>query len=762
MQETHQRTEKGIYQQYDKYRKLSVPLLKKYKLEDEFIYFNEESKVLDTIKVALPKAPAYDTIDGFGLPVEEQKWKAPEMPIRLRQLEANSDTIEKVYEVLEKNRASYEQEINWIRDQWDRRQNGYWLYINGVPTFMDGWHYFYCSFWKLDVGLPKYRERDREFFLFARFCYTDTTLPDGTDLFNRMCLGFNYPKHRREGATYKGACINYCITTSMNNVHGAIQSMDEPSGKKAYLEKYVNPWRKLPFFFRPYFSTSTNPQSGLKFDIPAKAITGRGSLIIKERGLESFIDYASTSKKEFYDGDKLVFYHDDETGKTKGEDVYKRHGVVKKCLTQANGREIHGFTIKTSTVGEMDSDGGKSFYTLCTDSMYGDRDANGQTKTGLYNFFISSWRGLDGFVDIFGNSIAEDPIEEDLWRIPKVTRDIYGKLIGARSYLTNKRLVYLESGEDDVEAQEKYEEEVRTFPFDFDECFISAGSGSGLNLVKIVNRMKILQFAKNMTRRGNYVLTNDKDKDSRVEWVDNNNGRWVISMDLEDVQTNQKYESNIWVEGKNVKTWKPRYPNKFTSSADPYAFGATESNRISKGAGGVFWNYDENLDDGKPIHDWLSHRTVVTYKNRPPNPDDYAEDMLLMSIYWGAMCYPEINIPLIWDHFKRRGYLGYLKYYTGPDGRKKKTPGFNARGPVQQQMFNAHKKYIELHAHRERHIEVLEECYSIKGVEELTSHDLFVAIGGCYMGTEIQVNERSNPDNNSKSDLSRFMRKRKY
>jgi len=107
----------------------------------------------------------------------------------------------------------------------------------------------YNSWWNLDIGLPEYRHRDRLFFLFARYCSTTTTATffwrifddDGgvqyfstetealrycgqnnilrqpengiweIDYGRRTCLGFNYPKHRREGATYKGSLINYEI-----------------------------------------------------------------------------------------------------------------------------------------------------------------------------------------------------------------------------------------------------------------------------------------------------------------------------------------------------------------------------------------------------------------------------------------------------------------------------------------------------------------------------------------------------------------------
>lgn len=752
-------SEFGIYSPY--VNKVKHSILKDYKPPDEFILFNDQSRILKTIKVRLPTPPPLSDIDGFGLPAREQRWNPPHIPIRLKELEKVCGTLEEIYDVLEHNYKSYETEINWIVEQWDRRLNGYWFFNNGKPTYIDGWHYFYLAYWNLDTGLPEYRSRDRTFFLFARFCYTDTTLPDGTDLGRRICLGFNYAKHRREGATFKGECINYEIVSRMKRVHGGIQSMDDTSAKKAYLEKLVAPWSKLPFFFKPFFTNSTNPQSGLKFDIPAKSITGKGSTLLKTEGLSSYIDFATTASRNFYDGDKLVFYHDDETGKVERENVDERHEVVRKCLVQGNNRSIHGFTIKTSTVGEMSDHGGRAFYNLCKASFWDKRNENGMTTSGLYNLFIPSFDGLDDFVDIFGNSIIDDPSENDLWRIPKPTRDIHGNLIGAKRYLQSQRDSYLQSA-DNPEEQRKYEENIRQFPFDFDECFITSGSGSGLNLVKIATRMKELQFGESYIRYGDFRWKGNI-KDGSVEWVDNAKGKWEISVNINEVKHQQKYKHKMWVTDKWVETWKPKFPNCFTASADPYAFLKTEYNRLSFGAGAVFWHQDKEIDpDDKLIDLWESYRTVCTYKNRPPDPDDYAEDMLLMTVYFGAMMYPEINIPLIWDHFKRRGYLGYLKHYIGADGRKKATPGFNARGVSQQELFKAHKRYIELHCHRERHLSVLDECYKIKGVEELTDFDLFVAVGGAYMGAEIEIDERLLPQNRRKVNMSKFVNERFY
>jgi hypothetical protein len=729
----------------------------KYQKADEFIVFNEGDPVLTPITYYLPKPPPEKEIDGYGEDPKKQMWKPPQMPIRLLKLQKSSETLQDIYNKLKKNSKEYAPEIAWIKLQWERRLNGYWFFVNGKATYMDGWHYFYCGFWHLDSGLPQYRYRDYLFFHFARFCFLDTKLPDGTDLGRRLCYGFNYPKHRREGATYKAESILYEIVSRTFNVHGGIQSMDGPSAKKAYLEKCRDPWKKLPFFFKPNFTGTTAQVSGMNFDAPTVNIGGKGGVANVETGLQSKITFADSANRGWYDGDKLIFYHDDETGKTKEEDVYARHMVVKKALSQANGRIIHGLTIKTSTVGEMTNQGGKNFYNLCRASMYKERNANGETVTGLYNLFIPSYVCLDGFIDIFGNAIVDDPVQEDYWRIPMLTYDATGKVIGAKRYLENVKAAYLD--EDSVDARKNFDEEVRLAPMSFDECFISSGSGSGLPIHKIMMQIKKLQFMTDEeigVQQGNFRWRG-KVKDGTVEFVKNKDGRFRTSLLLPADESNRKYSVSIWDTTKMVKTYKPKDGNRFTASADPYSFLKTNETRKSYGGGNVFFNRDTSIDDDDtPLEDWQTYRNVCTYLFRPHDPDDYAEDMLMMCVYYGAMMFPEINVPLIWSHFRKRGYLGYLKYGRKPDGKQNLTPGFYTRGPVQQDIFYAHEKYLSDHWFREKHIEILQQAKTIKGVDELTDFDLFVAVGGSYLGSKDVVMDRTNPDKKKTVSMNDF------
>jgi hypothetical protein len=635
------------------------------------------------------------------------------------------------------------------------------------PTYIDGWHYFYLNFWKLNIGLPKYRYRDRLFFLFARFCYTDTvavypyhviyegskkyfteykeavdfaernsleiiTKFEKVDTGRRICYGFNYPKFRREGATYKAECINYEIISRTRQATGGIQSMTDDSAKSAFSEKLISPWKKLPFFFKPLYEGTTDPKEKLSFNPPAKRMSNSGSPINIEIGLESKIDYGPADRN-YYDGQTLHFYHDDETGKVIGENCDERHNVTKICMSKGN--EIIGFTIKTSTVGEMVRRGGKNFFELCSKSHYEKRNMNGTTVSGLYNLFIPSYINLTGFTDKHGNPVIDTPTAEQ--------KEYIKNDIGAKEYIERERIAKRPNPDD-------YSEYVRLFPISFRECFRTSSKDTGFNLEIIENRIDELKFDRQATVTGNFIRENPNDKDSRVQWVPCSNGKFKSSLVLPPEETNLKF--------KKGNNWFPSKPTRFDGCADPFKFLKTEGYRKSNGGGSWFYNRDYVIDpEGRDVSEWLTNRFILTYSNRTHDKNEYCEDMLMACIYLGSMMFPEINVSLIWDYFVERGYAGYLKYaYKTGTKIFRETPGFNSGSGTKQDLFGEMMQYIKIHGMRERHIEILEECQDIAGIEDMTNYDLFTAAGGCLLSVRSGYNKIIEGHNQSQ-DIGRYL-----
>lgn len=392
------------------YPEIDKSILKQYQLPERVVTVNADDMDLQPIDIDIEKLirknfqmmhpdmefPEEDLLLGydhkqwhkiqnFGLPAREQKWSPPKMPDRLKKLERTCETLDEIYQIINDNKELYGQEIKWMRSMWHKRLYGHWVFINGVPTYIDGWHFFYCGFWELDIGLPEYRSRDRKFFLFARYCYTTTEAPfkfrrkvgnnyqytsDKKDFLQwqkdyedngrskpeaskeffwreyntRTCYGFNYPKHRREGATFKGECINYELVSRSINGKAGIQSLDDTHGKAAFLDKLVAPWKSLPFFFKPKFSGSTNPKSELIFEEPTRKSKNKGTMNVIKTGLGSKINFATTAHRSFYDGDKLLSIHTDEEGKCfgPGTELLMYDGSIKQAQDIFEGDVLMG------------------------------------------------------------------------------------------------------------------------------------------------------------------------------------------------------------------------------------------------------------------------------------------------------------------------------------------------------------------------------------------------------------------------------------
>jgi hypothetical protein len=130
------------------------------------------------LKVRIPKKPKdKKDILSSNKKKADQKWTRTELPEGL-----NEETASKFRD--------------FINQEFDRKINGVWFMNNGVPTYITGEHYYYLNWCKLDIGYPEYRDRDRRFFVFWEACKKDPN-----------CFGMVMVKHRREGASYKGASM---------------------------------------------------------------------------------------------------------------------------------------------------------------------------------------------------------------------------------------------------------------------------------------------------------------------------------------------------------------------------------------------------------------------------------------------------------------------------------------------------------------------------------------------------------------------------
>ena len=122
-------------------------------------------------------------------------------------------------------------------------------------------------------------------------------------------------------------------------------------------------------------------------------------------GLDTTIDWKNTDDNS-YDGEKLLLLVHDESGKWERPDnILNNWRVTKTCLRL--GSKIIGKCMMGSTSNAL-SKGGDNFKKLFEDSKL-DRNANGQTKSGLYSLFIPMEWNMEGFIDRYGMPVFYKP-----------------------------------------------------------------------------------------------------------------------------------------------------------------------------------------------------------------------------------------------------------------------------------------------------------------------------------------------------------------
>ena len=656
---------------------------------DREVVFNDGDADLKPIVYKLPKPPDLKSIEGYGLAPHKQMWVPKLMSQKLQELNERTDMLpsEKI-KYLEQHQGYYEEEIAFIQQEWTRRLNGHWLYINGKPYYITGDHYFYLQWWPIEGKHVEFRMRDRKWWLFVEMIDRD-----------KNTYGFNYPKHRREGATTRVSCKRFLVASSNGFTRVGLQSKDYKHADEVHKTMVNDQFKyEVPFWFKPVSDGNTLNESQIRFYAPdSKNHKDHGS-----KALKSIIDFRDSGAKA-YDGLKLRYLHGDETGKTTEVNIKTRWEVQRQCLSE--GSKIIGKCINTSTVDEMDKGGGKVFKELCDQSHYHQRTENNRTVSGLYNLFMPASEGFEG-VDKDGNRFVDE------YGFDRVDQD--GMAL-AHKYHEAVRAGYRQLG--DMDGLIEY---TRQFPLKWKDCWKQTAKDCNFNLGIIEERLDYYRNGNPDVQRGNFFWANNM-MDGTVVWIADPEGRFTLSYQFENPKDSNKY---YYDDGHK----KPGNITRFVAGGDPFKFKTTRNSKKSLGAGAVFMYYDSNVDATKDINEWKSSRFVCTYNYRPKDKQTYGEDMLMMCHYFGCQMFPEINVDFLWEYFESRGYVHYLMFPIDPHTNKiSRTPGAQTGEKLREEIFREWQYYIEKHGRRERHIELLEQCKEIE--DDMGDYDLFVAGG---------------------------------
>jgi len=562
---------------------------------------------IENLKIALPRET---NIHKF----KSDKWEHTEYPKEL-------DKIKTVFDWEEYPKDFKERWYDYIDNEFNKREQGFWFYNKGLATYITGTHYMYLQWSKIDVGQPDFRESNRLFYIFWEACKADI-----------RCYGICYLKNRRSGFSFmaSGEAVN--LATISSDARFGILSKSGPDAKKMFTDKVVPISVNYPFFFKPIQDGMDRPKTELAYRVPASKFTRR-KLDTNEKlqditGLDTTIDWKNTGDNS-YDGEKLKLLVHDESGKwERPTNILNNWRITKTCLRL--GSRVIGKCMMGSTSNALDK-GGNNFKKLYDDSDVTQRNANGQTRSGLYSLFIPMEWNYEGYIDSYGFPVFNTPKEPVI--------DVFGNLIkqGVIEYWENE----VEGLKNDQDGLNEF---YRQFPRTTQHAFRDESKESLFNLTKIYQQIDFNEDLKNSISitRGSFQWHNAV-PDTKVEFVPNKNGRFLIT-----------WVPSLNMQNKVIVRNGLKYPGNEHCGAfgcDPYDISGTVDERGSNGSLHGLTKF--TMEDVPPNHFFLE------YIARPQTAEIFFEDVLMACVFYGMPILAENNKPRLLYHFKRRGYRAF-------------------------------------------------------------------------------------------------------
>lgn len=597
---------------------------------------------------------------------KEQKWERKPLPDWYKEVQKKWKDYDKKKK--EDDPEFYDEQLEaYKKQEWFRRLNGFWFMNNGKATYITGSHYMFMQWWQIDIGYPRFRIPDLEYFYFQLYCIED---PE--------CMGMLEITKRRFGKTFRGGLFLYEYITRTKMTNGGIQSKTGNDAKKVFSKAVINPFKKLPKFFRPEYDMSLGitPKTEIRFQQTnvrgAKAEEG-----LDKDELGSMIDHQSADTIA-YDGQKLHRAFQDEWAKTTEVNIYDRHEVLRYCVVDDEGKII-GKILYSSTVEKLDTERDgiqEAAKNLWNDSDQNNKQTNGRTASGLYRFFMTADRARN--FDDYGFPDVDKTVKEILADRDTVKHNI-------RSL--TKRI----------------KKEARTI----EEAFSDDGDECIFNIHNINDRKKQLKEKPVFKRCIHYY----RDLDQIVKWRDIDPTKTELYWSHTILPVNGQ-QNNF---NKHLGFRMPSKAKVGVIGVDGYSNTQGGKQYGSKLSGWIFLKLDTN--DSENTGKFIGH-----IYGRPNEKDDMHNQILLAAEYWSFPVYYEFVADDYFTYFKNRGRAAYLgafpKISIDPiklrDGNVERHKGFPTTEFALTKQNDAMMSYVEHYCDKIDYEELLEDLPKFK------------------------------------------------
>lgn len=608
--------------------------------------------------------------------------------------------------------AQAEKIKQWEDWHWNLCRKGMWIMVKGVPTFLTPFYVWYLTAWKTSFGFPAYRETDKELAYALEYCCEDP-----------KSFGALVNTIRRYGkSSFFGAFITYRTAYNFNHTAG-MQGQKMSKVKKFFNKMVVKPFLKLPHYLQPEFDTTTAHKEELRFDsLPERAKKRKVSLEDEET-MESVIDFRASGPDE-YDGEELYTYIIEEPGKIIESSIYSEEGdgiwdVVKPCLLDGGkirGKAFAGTTVEFLNIADR---GGAAYKDLFYDSDFNQKQENGQTKSGLYAFFIPGDCAHKDYIDEYGHPL----------------RDM------ARAAIMRDRASY-------KGRPTKLAGYIRRYPLTMKEIFYVNPEACSFDSEVLQDQIERIDTAVVEIRSRIDLFWENDIPYSKVLWRHNSNSGWLHIVDWPDVGDSNKVH-HLHVGDKVF--YQPTNDENFAIGFDPIQHRTPKgkkNKRESRPVALIKRKYDSSIDgvmDDAMIkkrreekYAYQTNKYIAMMHTRPNDPNVLFERLLMICWYLGCSVHIEQQKGSVINYFYEKNCGDFvMAKYTALNEEPSDSDGTASTPRIIEEYVNALDTYITNYGHTVWFKEQL-ECHLIFDPNDPTPSDYTVAAGFCELACKMR------------------------
>lgn len=728
----------------------------KWERRPNYIPYDWEDDHDTKIRMWIPEPPEESKILGYHLSKKEQKWEniKPSLPtIKGKYIESFSGLVyekEKEYkweiaarEEIIKQKGhdplnpkkkfpdNFADELyfnpvmeRFRKQEWERRKNGVWVFINGKKVYLPPSFYFFLAWVKIDIGTPTFMFPVLDYAMILEWVWGHPRHLGVAGIGGRgwskttFALGFLLEK----------------LTRNPRNQGMALQSKTDEDGKDQY-SLIVRPmFHSLPDFFKPSFNPSDTNSLRLEQNLGRSVSAVAARLFGDENeGLNNWMTYYSANEMAL-DGKTLTAVLNDEFAKLDKGSCFERHAVNAKCVFRPI-RGKTGIIIAVSTIEKMSKKGSVEAQKLIENSKLDPDDPNKRTATGLVRFVFYADKTYMMYKDEYGY----------------VDRK------------ATKKIVIEEHAVAGQKSKQNMMAEMRKMPLEWGHIWIKENANNNFDINLLNNRIKELEI-KNETRRVKFVEDKKKQK---ITWVADEDGPWEVST-LEPTGGDNK----VTFRGMMVNSLGKRVPNMvpentvfFKSGMDPVddsIKGMADKNKMSLPALIIFEPFNPMIDSEgclfqmEDIHssveqyklnrvNWKTNKPVAMYFHRYDNPNDNYAQMSYGLRYFGCKVHAEKNKHGFINFMHMAGMKDFImkkpRMLRLNDKNKKSEEYTSTSVQLKPTMIELVEEYIERYGHL---IPFKRLCEQLKDfdVENFREYDLFISLAYVLMSLyDVQPNQ---------------------